>query len=109
MNLSPEQVDALEAAFVAEQDAAMQEFDLQKKLLADLTPMHLNFTEWCHSEHVRLTALLPSVIASIRSELEMPIDVEKYAKVFEGPPLVTRQDLEVLFGMDANSKDGETG
>lgn len=89
----------LESGFQFEQEAATKAAEEHDVLLEKLRPRHLAFVELCQSENIRLSKSLLPLIESVRSELENPINVELYAKVFEGAPVVTRKDLEMLFGV----------
>lgn len=88
----------LERGFQFEQDAASKAASDHDTLLEELRPQHLAFVELCQQENARLSSMLLPVVESVRSELEQPIDVALYAKVFCGAPVATRQDLEALFG-----------
>lgn len=96
----------LDKGFKFEQDGALKSASDHDTLLEELRPQHLAFAELCQLENARLSKMLLPVIESVRSELEQPIDVALYAKVFDGAPVATRQDLEALFGV--NSDEGRT-
>lgn len=92
-------MEVLKSGFDFEQQQATRAADEHDRLLETLRPKHLGFVELCQTEERRLAAMLLPVIAGVREELEHPIDVDVYAKVFDGAPIATRQDLETLFGM----------
>lgn len=92
-------MEILKSAFNFEQQQATIAAEEHDRLLEALRPKHLAFVELCQTEERRLAAMLLPVIAGVREELEHPIDVDVYAKVFDGAPVVTREDLEMLFGV----------
>lgn len=98
-------MNALEFNFKFEQEQATRVAEAHDNLLEVLRPKHLEFVERCQAEERRLAAMLLPVIAGVREELEHPIDVDVYAKVFDGAPIATRQDLEALFGIRKNLSD----
>lgn len=97
-------MSVLQNGFKFEQDAAMKAAVEHDTLLEELRPKHLAFVELCQSENIRLSKSLLPLIESVRCELENPIDVNLYAKVFEGAPVATRKDLEALFGVNNSSE-----
>lgn len=99
-------MSVLENGFQFEQSSALKAASDHDTHLESLRPKHLAFVELCQLENARLSKMLLPVIESVRSELEQPVDVALYAKVFDGAPVATRKDLEALFGV--NSNEGKT-
>lgn len=92
-------MSVLQRGFDFEQDNSNKTAATHDALLAELRPKHMLFVEHCQRESARIAKLLLPVIASVRLELEQPIDVEAYAKVFAADSVFRREDLERLFGL----------
>lgn len=98
-------LEVLTRGFDFEQEGAAAAATAHDEVMEQLRPQHLAFAELCQAEEVRLAALLLPVVASIRTELEQPIDVELYSQALSGKPIATRADLEALFGVTAENKE----
>ncbi len=100
--MDEQRMAVLESGFKFEQESATKVALEHDALLEELRPKHLAFVETCQSENMRLSRSLLPLIESVRAELENPINVDLYSKVFEGAPVATRKDLEALFGVKSS-------
>lgn len=66
---------------------------------AKLLPLHHAYTQRCYEEHDSVVAAALPLIAAVRSELDLPIDQDKYANVLR-PSGAYAHNLKRLFGLD---------
>ncbi len=79
------------------------------EILDQLRPRHIEFVKACLAEQAVLRLTLLPLLEAIREELEMPIDIAKYAKAMPQGPVFTDHQLHKLFhaadepGVDSQS------
>ena len=70
-----------------------------QKLVEVIRPKHMLFFDDCQHEAVRMTQLLVPLVASIRSELDLPINADAYRLALLNEPVISKDQLEQIFGM----------
>ena len=87
----------IQRGFDFEQEQANKASDEHDEILDQLRPRHIAFVQQCLAEVSLLRLRLLPLIESVRRELDMPIDINLYAKAMPKDPPFTEEQLHNLF------------
>lgn len=87
----------LKNGFEFEQDNASKAAADHDQILSELRPKHVALVKRCFVEQRRLQALLVPLVAAVRSELQLPVDVDAYSKVLDLSAPFSDEQIERLF------------
>ncbi|MGQ2921869.1 MAG: hypothetical protein ACT6SF_20480 [Hydrogenophaga sp.] len=96
--VSNERIEILKEMFERERELEDRYEAERAELAKKLLPLHHAFTQRCFEERDRAVRTALPLLASVRSELELPIDETLYAQVLK-PSEDRKKNLERLFGL----------